>query len=195
MRTERLEEVKRNSKNAFKYMKNLEKEYLKGKTILDQRNFVHKLKENHTLEEIMYLRNEMKGHKESEMSFTNGFFGIAVPMYVAIFAFLGLFLSGLTTFTGNITEKIIDYKLDNNDVDFEEAFELLNQVNSAVITKFSTAILLVLVFLFILYWNRHRNIGKRLRYLSWLSTIEDWKKNEIDQKENMSSTNLPGDTE
>lgn len=184
MDQEKLKVFKRNSKNAVTYMKSVEKEYMDGKTLKDQMIFLRKFEKNHSLDDIDYLYNEMDGHKESRLLFTNGFFGITIPSYAMIFTFLGVMVSALFGFTSSISMKLIELELNTEDKNIESALDLFIQAHSSTMLRFGVLFILFLFVLLCMFWYRNNGDINRIRYLVWLKTIKGFKDTEMPSENN-----------
>lgn len=190
---EYLVRLKRDSKSAYQYIKSVEKEYLKGKSIFDQETFIYKFKENHSLEEIIFLYNELKSDKKTIMSFSNGLFNIVVSFYVSLFAFIGVIVGSTINFISNLTQIVINIKLElennnnnnttdlNNIADFikSEIFKFIKLAISDFLDFFNILFMFGLAILLFMYlFSYKRYINKRMQYLSWLASIKEIKENE-----------------
>ncbi|MFD2133321.1 hypothetical protein ACFSKI_19080 [Pseudogracilibacillus auburnensis] len=179
MKQKKLEELMRNSKDAYKYMGSIKKEYLVGNTVFDERGFVFKIKISHSYEDIIYLLNELKGHKETHGFLTKVFFSIVIPMYVALFAIIGIAIGSIMTFINDLSSKMIDLKIEKEDSNFDDAINLFIQGNSDIMRKIGFELIAVLIVLLFMLFIRHIGYSKRNQYLAWLISAKELKENEI----------------
>lgn len=179
MKENELKAIEKDSKNGYEYMVKVEKKYLKGKSLANQRTFLKKFEENHSRADVEYLFNDIQQKKRYDVLFTNSFFGITVPMYTALIAFVGIFIVALLTFVGNISEQLIQMKLESGESNIDDVLSLFNEVNSKLVTSFGAASLILFVTLIIIQVVRFWPVKKKKRYLGWLKSVKELK----DQKE------------
>lgn len=173
MNRERLKEIKQDSKDAFNYMKSVEKEYLKGKNLGAQTNFILKFGEIHSLEDLDYLYNELEGYKEERLLFTNGIWGITLPSYAMVFSILGVVTSSVLALFSSALMKVIDVKLTTEATDTVDALNTLIQSFLNVSQIVTIASILAFIGLSCIFVYMHYcGTRKRIQYLSWLKTIK-----------------------
>lgn len=179
MKKEQLKEIEENSKSAYDYMKKVENKYLKKKIkkkkLADEKKFLKEFEENHTEADVEYLLNDIQQKKNYRVLFTNSFFGITVPMYAALIASLAVFIVALLTFVGNISEQLIQLKLENDESNIDDVLSLFNEVNSQLINYFGIGSLLLFVTLLIIQLIRFWPVEKKKRYIGWLKTVKEFK--------------------
>ena len=167
----------RNTKNAYEYMKKAEREYHEGKTVIDHGDFIIKINEAHSIEEIHYLKNEMGNYKESEKIFTSGFFNIILPLYVMLFTFVGIVASAVFGYANSLTLKLIDINLEeSNGKLIGDSFDLFSGTVSFITNRISIMILFLFVLLLLIFYIMHIRNSKRMKYYSWLVTVLELKK-------------------
>lgn len=172
----RLDQIKRNTKNSYQYIQKVEKEYLKGNTLVDKKNYIDDFAEIHSWEDVEYLSSDLHSIKENNVRLVKGFFDISIPVYAILFS---IFISSITiilTFSKDTLFKSLDERLSDKLIN-DNLINFTNFLSESIYFLAGTLFLLffTLLALFFIYNLKSSRCESYISFLNYIKNKEEKK--------------------
>lgn len=137
------------------------------------------MEESHTLDEISFLLNEIEVRKEDNIFFTKAFFGLSIPMYTALFSFIGVIVATAFGFLNMLASNLVSLEIEEKIFDPDRITKIISEAFSKVILRLGLLFLLVFALLLIMLYVRQTFISRQAKYVAWLLTVKEIKENKL----------------